>query len=93
MFNTSVFILSTSNAAGGLPLGVFITSDEQQDTVCQGLRLLKDVLPDDCFYGRGFSKGPPIIMTDDSFTERNAIRTVWPDAQLLLCVFHFLQSN
>ncbi len=92
-FNTSMFILSTSNAAGGLPLGVLITSDEQQDTICQGLQLLKDVFPDDCFYGRGFSKGPPIFMTDDSAAERNAIRTVWPNSQLLLCAFHFLQSN
>lgn len=32
-FNTSLFVLSTSNACGGLQLGVIITSDEQEETV------------------------------------------------------------
>lgn len=92
-FNTSMFIISTSTAVGGLPLGVIITSDEEQDTIAQGLQLLKDVLPDDCFHGNGSSDGPPIIMTDDSFAQRNALRMAWPKSQLLLCAFHFLQRN
>ena len=33
-FNTSLFVLSTSHACGGLPLGAIITSDEQEETVC-----------------------------------------------------------
>ena len=92
-FNSSMFIVSTSNAVGGLPLGVIITSDEEQETIGQGLQLLKDVLPVNSFYGNGSTKGPPIIMTDDSFAERNALRMAWPDSQLLLCAFHFLQRN
>jgi len=52
-FNTSLFILSTSHAAGGLPLGVIMTSDEQEETIRQGLELLKEVLPKNSFYGRG----------------------------------------
>ena len=32
-------------------------------------------------------------MTDDSTAERNAMQKVWPDAWLLLCTFHFLQSK
>lgn len=92
-FNSSMFVLSTSNAVGGLPLGVIITSDEQEDTIRQSLEVLKDVLPPNCFFGRGPVEGPPIFMTDDSMAERNAIRTVWPKSKLLLCAFHFLQSN
>ncbi len=50
-FNCSLFIISTSSAAGGLPLGVMmITSDEQEDTVRQGLQLLTEVVPDGAFY-------------------------------------------
>ena len=32
-FNTSLFIISTSHPAGGLPLAVIITSDEQEETL------------------------------------------------------------
>ena len=31
-------------------------------------------------------------MTDHSLAERNALAEVWPEATLLLCIFHFLQS-
>ena len=91
-FNTSLFILSTSHAAGGLPLGVIMTSDEQEETIRQGLELLKEVLPKNSFYGRGVERGPGITMTDDSSAERNAIHSVWPEICLLLCAFHFLQN-
>ncbi len=72
--NSSLFIISTSSAAGGLPLGVMITSDEQEDTVRQGLQLLQNVVPVGAFYGRGGEQGPAIVMTDDSSAERNAPR-------------------
>ncbi len=92
-FNTSLFVLSTSNAIGGLPLGVIITSDEEQRTISQGLDLLKTVLPTNCFYESGSDNGPSIIMTDDSCAERNALHEAWPNSNLLLCTFHFLQRN
>ena len=72
-FNTSLFVLSTSNAVGGLPLGVVITSDEEKGTISQGLDLLKMILPTNCFYGNGSDKGPSIIMTDDPCAERYAL--------------------
>ena len=50
-----------------------ITSDEQEETLVQGLNQLTDVLPQGVFYGRGASKGPLIAMTDDSSAERNAL--------------------
>lgn len=92
-FNTSLFAMSTCSSIGGLPLGVFIVSDEEQETIGQGLELLKRVLPVDCFFGNGPARGPSIVMTDDSSAERNALRVAWPDSKLFLCTFHFLQRH
>ena len=36
--NTSMFILSTSTSASGIPLGVMVISDEQQSTIKKGIR-------------------------------------------------------
>jgi len=72
-FNTSLFILSTSHAAGGLPSGVIMKSDEQEEMIRQGLELLKQVLPKNSFYGRGVERGQGITMTDGSSIEWNAI--------------------
>ena len=45
--------------------------------------MLRNVLPDNAFYKKGKNKGPVIFMTDG---EINALKTVWPEAKLLLCV-------
>ena len=92
-FNTSVFILSTCTPASGIPLGVFITSDEQESTIKRGLEVLGEVLPANSFSGKGAGNGPSIIMTDDSSSERGALKTFWKRAYLLLCTFHFLQRK
>ena len=89
-YNCSLFILSTSSPAGGLPLAVAITSDEKQDTIKRAMEMVNLVLPKKAFYGR--EQGPKVIMTDDSLAERNALAEVWPEATLLLCIFHFLQG-
>lgn len=89
-FNCSLFILSTSSPAGGLPLAVAITSDEKQETIQRAMEMIKDVVPVKGFYGK--QNGPSVIMTDDSTAERNALANVWPGATLLICIFHFLQS-
>ena len=90
-YNCSLFVFSTSSTAGGLPLGVAITSDEKECTVFNALKLLLEVLPGKAFYGR--KEGPEIVMTDDSSTEREALSKIWPNARLLLCIFHFLQGH
>ena len=38
--NTSIFILSTVTPGGAIPLGVIVTSDEQKETITEGLRSL-----------------------------------------------------
>ena len=76
---------------GALPLGEVVTTREDTDTVAYGFRLLKSILPENAFYGRGLL-GPSCFMTDDSDAERNALSDVWPLVFLLLCAFHVLQA-
>ena len=89
--NTRVFLLMTHSAAGGLPLGVLILSNEQRATIAAALQLYLTLLDDRCFGGRG-AAGPAIFMTDDSTAERTALQDVFPQATLLLCAFHILQA-
>lgn len=88
-YNNPIFVLSTSSAAGGLPLGIVITSGESASTIHSGLSVLEGLLPKCCFYGQG---SPENIMTDDSSAEREGLHRMWPSSKLYLCIFHFLQS-
>ena len=83
-FNTSLFILSTCHPAGGIPLGILITSDEKEETIQAALQTLGDVLPQNAFYGNGVQKGP---------AEKGALKTMWPSSTQLLCIFHFLKRR
>jgi hypothetical protein len=77
--NTSITLLYTSCAVGALPLGLFITSDELEITLEKALNLLKTILPQNAFFGRGPQVGPKIFITDDSSAERNALELCWPE--------------
>lgn len=55
-FNTSLLILSTCHPAGGIPLGILMTSDEKEETIQGALQMLRDVLPKNPFYGNGVQK-------------------------------------
>ena len=89
--NCRVFLLMTHCAAGGVPVGCFLTTSETQTTIEAAFRIYKELLSPDSFNGRGV-RGPCIIMTDDCDAERNAIRTAFPDTMALLCTFHVLQA-
>jgi len=90
--NTSITLLYTSCLAGALPLGLFITSDELEVTIERAINLLKKILPENAFFGRGPDVGPQTILTDDSAAERNALELCWPKSIRLLCTFHVLQA-
>ena len=51
--NTSIFILSTVTPGGAIPLGMIVTSDEQEETITEGLRNLISLLPRNAFFGEG----------------------------------------
>ena len=91
--NTSMFILSTSTPTSGIPLGVIITSDEQQATIKSGLKMLAEILPGKVFNGKGANQGPSVVMIDDSSSEKGAFRESWPNITILMCTFHFLQRR
>ena len=78
---------------GGLPLGLVVTSDEKTSTLIEAFQAYKEMLEGvECsFFGRD-SRGPQFIMTDNCEELRDALAHTWPDATLLLCVFHILQQ-
>lgn len=90
-FSCPTYIISTGSAAGAIPLRVFVLSNETTATITdhEGLNLLKSILPSNVFFNKGCSEvGPALIITDELASQR---RNVWPNARLLLCLFHYLQ--
>ena len=90
-FSCPTYIISTGSAAGAVPLGVFVLSNETTSTITKGLNLLKSVLPSHAFFNKGCEIGPDLFITDELASQREALRIVWPNARLLLCLFHYLQ--
>lgn len=88
--NHHLFLLLTHSSAGSLPLGVFITTSESQETISAAIELLQTVFPSDRFFGH--PDGPLVIMTDDCTPLRQALHGAFPEATLVLCVFHLLQA-
>ncbi|XP_031169028.1 uncharacterized protein LOC116059903 isoform X2 [Sander lucioperca] len=86
-----LFLFLTPSAAGGLPLGVLITTSESAATLTAGISLLKRLLPPAAFFGRG-DHGPQAFMTDDCSALRQALAAVYPGASLMLSTFHLLQA-
>ncbi|KAL1246500.1 hypothetical protein QQF64_034634 [Cirrhinus molitorella] len=92
--NCRVFLLLIHACAGGLPLGIVITQSEDEKTIIEGLELLKSLLKNDAFGGRG-EAGPRLFLTnnsDESKAEKGAIGQIFPEATQLLCIFHLLQA-
>lgn len=90
-YDCRIFMMLTHSAAGGLPLGCLIVTSESRDCITQALRLYLEILPKDGFFGRG-SRGPLVFLSDDSEAERQSLHEVFPEATLILCVFHLLQA-
>ncbi|XP_076036776.1 uncharacterized protein LOC143022436 [Oratosquilla oratoria] len=87
--NCSLTILVCSSAAGGLPLGVILSSTQTKEDYLRGFTLLQAMLGDVAFNGK---LHPECFITDDSDAERGALHEVWPQSKLFLCVFHVLQA-
>ena len=56
----------------------------------EAMTFLKNVLPTNALYGKGFS-GPEICITNNSDAERAALGNIWPGTTFLLCILHHLQ--
>lgn len=81
----------THSPAGGLPLGVLVTSSESQASIQADLRLLYSLFPERSFHGKD-QGGPKVAITDDYSSLRQSIGKVYPDTTLILCVFDVLQA-
>ena len=90
--NNPVYVLSTSNAGGGLPLAVVVTSGESTSSLQQAMSSLRDILPEDAFGGRGKDDGPQAVITDDCTAEKEGLSLTWSNTIQFLCIFHMLQS-
>ena len=89
--NLSVFLLSTTTPVGAVPLAAVVTYDEQEETITQAMELLKSILPQHAFFGKGPQQRLFLVMTDDSSPGHEALSHAWKSATLLLYTFHFLQ--
>ena len=89
--NSRIFVMLTHSSAGGLPLRIIVTTSESQSTITAGFNLLKSILPEDAFSGRG-EDGPQVAMTDDCKSLRQGLHAVYPECSLILCIFHLLQA-
>ena len=83
--NSSMFLLSTSHPAGGLPLGVTIISHKQEDTKRKSY-LNNIFMPKE-------QKKDQQSLWQMSQLQQEMLFTVWPKTQLLLCVFLFLHRK
>lgn len=90
-FSCPTYILSTGSAAGAVPLGVFVVSNETASTITGGLDLLRSIMPSDAFFGKGGKAGPTLFLTNELVSQREALRKIGPNARQLLCLFHYLQ--
>ena len=81
--------MSTSSAAGGLPLGIVFTSAESANVIHKGMIAPEGLFPKTAFYDNGY---PANIIIDDSLSERVRLRQTWPNSNIFLCTFRFLQS-
>lgn len=84
----SVTFILTPCAVGAVPLAVLITKGQSEEEYTAAFLLLKNNLK--CSFGG--QQYPKVIITDDSYAERNALKFVWPQSKLFLCKFHVLQS-
>ena len=66
----------THSVAGGLPLACFMTSSEAEITLTHALKVLKNVMPSEGFYGNGVEESPSVFLTDDCDSERNALKKI-----------------
>ncbi|XP_050732621.1 uncharacterized protein LOC127006592 isoform X2 [Eriocheir sinensis] len=87
--NMAVTPFMCNGPAGPVPLGIVFTSSQEEASYTAGFRLLKRILGETAFFGQG---QPDVFITDNSDAERKALKEVWPDSCLYLCIFHVLQQ-
>ncbi|KFM76407.1 hypothetical protein X975_06050, partial [Stegodyphus mimosarum] len=84
--NHRIYFISTYyGAVGGLPLACLVTNSLKADMFDKGMETLLDDF-------KLFTQQPKIIITDDDLNERRILGKYFPEAKLLLCIFHVLKA-
>uniref|UniRef100_A0A8D8QF81 Zinc finger SWIM domain-containing protein 3 n=1 Tax=Cacopsylla melanoneura TaxID=428564 RepID=A0A8D8QF81_9HEMI len=80
-----LYILMVVNGNGqGQVAGIFLLAHETKINISHMLNIFRNMNPK--------SQDIKVIFTDKDFTERDALRIVFPNASLLLCFFHTLKT-
>ncbi|GFR30465.1 SWIM-type domain-containing protein [Trichonephila clavata] len=85
-----VLLMVAHTAAGGVPLGAVLCTSNSAAVLTLGFQLLKQLLPEHAFYCRSES-GPYACMIEDSESQLAALRSVWPESDIIICIFRVLQ--
>lgn len=84
--------MRTNSFAGGLPLALIVTSSGAAEALTDGVQMVRALLSETAFGGRG-PKGPLMFMVGgDDKNERLALHSVFPAARLLFCQFQMIVS-
>lgn len=89
-FNLHVYLIFTACSAGGIPIGVIVTSSNSDSVLSAGFRLYCRVLDERSFEGRS---APKIIMTDNCLGLKPALENVFPTSYIFLSIFQILESG
>ena len=83
------------DATGGMPMGLLITSSENENVLTEALTMWRDkCLPTYAFNKKGGDKiGPTLFMTDDASAEINSLRLILHLLLILIPVSKYLCKN
>ncbi|CAG9863276.1 unnamed protein product [Phyllotreta striolata] len=87
---SKAFFMMTNSDCGALPLGIIITSSEDDELITIGLNNLKALIGDSIFFGS--IEGPQMFILDDCEAGQIALNSVWPNSDVLFCSLHILHT-
>lgn len=84
-----VYVFACRTAAGGIPLGVIVSSSEREDVFEAAVTSLKTCFPEGSFYGKDC---PMAFLTTSNLKEQRVLEKQFPGSTILLCEFHVLET-
>ncbi|XP_055947982.1 uncharacterized protein LOC129981246 [Argiope bruennichi] len=85
-----ILLMVAHTAAGGIPLGAILCTNNNAAILTLGFQLLKQLLPEHAFFCRS-ETGPYAFMIGDFESQQAALLNVWPESDIVICVFRMLQ--
>ncbi|KAE8741243.1 hypothetical protein FOCC_FOCC013230, partial [Frankliniella occidentalis] len=82
--HSNVTVISTATKIGAVPLCILMHENQTTEGYKNGFQMFKDT------FSKTFGE---VFMTDNSSTEKPALKYVWPETIQLLCHFHVIQQE